>query len=84
MARLINLEEKVIVEFEYDVIQLIKGKSIFQALDFADNKTDIYDSKFDLALEMSNANIEILDDMVRVYNSEQEIFLDDNGKIITK
>ena len=80
----INLEEKVIVEFEYDVIQLIKGKSIFQAIDFEENETDIYDSKFDLALEMSNANIEILDDGVKVHNNEQEILLDNTGKIITK
>lgn len=80
----INLEEKVIVEFEYDVIQLIKGKSIFQALDFADNKTDIYDSKFDLALEMSNANIDILSNGIRVYNNERENYLDNNGKITTK
>ena len=72
------------VEFKYDLIQLIKGKSIFQARDFATDKTDIYDNQFDLALEISNANIEILDNMVRIYNNEQEIFLDDNGKIITK
>ena len=80
----IDLEENTVVEFNYDLIQLIKGKSIFQARDFATDKTDIYDNQFDLALEMSNANIEILDDMVRIYNSEQEIFLDDNGKVITK
>ena len=80
----IDIEENIVVEFNYDLIQLIKGKNIFQARDFTTDKTDIYDNKFDLALEMSNANIEILDDMVRVYNSEQEIFLDDNGKIITK
>ncbi len=80
----IDLEEKVIVEFKYDVIQLIKGKAIFQALDFADNKTDIYDSKFDLALEMSNANIDILSNGIRVYNNERENYLDNNGKITTK
>ncbi len=80
----IDLEENIVVDFNYDLIQLIKGKSIFQAMDFANNKTDIYDNRFDLALEMSNANIEILDDGIKIYNNEQEIFLDDNGKIITK
>ncbi len=80
----IDLEENIVVDFNYDLIQLIKGKSIFQAMDFTNNKTDIYDNKFDLALEMSNANIEILDDGIKIYNNEQEIFLDDNGKIITK
>ena len=80
----IDTEENIVVEFEYDVIQLVKGKSIFQAIDFETNKTDIYDNKFDLALEMSNANIEILDDGVKVKNNEQEILLDNNGKVITK
>lgn len=80
----IDTEENIVVEFNYDLIQLIKGKSIFQAIDFEKNETDIYDSKFDLALEMSNANIEILDDGVKVHNNEQEILLDNTGKIITK
>lgn len=80
----IDIDGNNVVEFKYDLIQLIKGKSIFQARDFATDKTDIYDNQFDLALEISNANIEILDDMVRIHNNEQEIFLDDNGKIITK
>ena len=81
---MIDLEENVIVEFNYDVIQLIKGKNIVQAIDFSTNKTDIYDNQFDLALEMTDANIELLDEGIRVYNDEQENFLDDNGKIITK
>lgn len=80
----IDTEENIVVEFNYDLIQLIKGKSIFQAIDFEKNETDIYDSKFDLALEMSNANIEILDYGVKVHNNEQEILLDNTGKIITK
>ena len=52
--------------------------------DFAIDKIDIYDNKFDLALEMSNANTEILDEGVRIYNNEKEILLDNNGKVITK
>lgn len=80
----IDLEENIVVEFNYDLIQLIKGKNIFQAREFSTEKTDIYDAQFDLALEMSNANIEILDEMVKIYNNEQETLLDNNGKIITK
>ena len=33
---------------------------------------------------MSNAQIEIQDNGVRIYNNEQETVLDNNGKIITK
>ena len=80
----IDTSENIVVEFNYDLIQLIKGKAIFQARDFETNKTDIYNDKFELVLAMNNANIEIRDDGVRVYNNEQEILLDNNGKIITK
>lgn len=80
----IDIDENIVVDFNYDLIQLIKGKYIFQARDFAIDKIDIYDNKFDLALEMSNANTEILDEGVRIYNNEKEILLDNNGKVITK
>ena len=80
----IDTDENIVVDFKYDLIQLIKGKSIFQARDFSTDKIDIYDNKFDLALEMSNANVEILDNGVKIYNNNQEILLDDTGKVITK
>lgn len=80
----IDINEKIVVDFNYDLIQPMKGKNIIQAIDFSTNKTDIYDNEFDLALEMYNVNIEIIDDGIRVYNDEQENFLDNNGKIITK
>ena len=52
--------------------------------EFSKVELDIYDNKFDLALEMSNANIDILEKGIKVYNNEQEIFLDNTGKVITK
>lgn len=79
----IDLEENIIIDFNYDMIQHLKGTSIFQARNFSTEKTDIYDREFDLALEMGNANIDILDEGVRVFNEEKEVFLDDNGKVIT-
>lgn len=80
----IDTDENIVVEFNYDLVQLIKGKHIFQAREFVNDKIDLYDNKFDLALEMSNANVEILEDGIKVFNNEQEILLDDNGKVITK
>ena len=81
---MIDLDEKVLIEFNYDLIQIVKGKNIIKAIDFNTNKTDIYDSQFDLALEMTDANIELLDDGIKVYNNEQENMLDNNGKYISK
>lgn len=81
---IIDLENNIIIDFKYDLIQLIKGKSIIKAIELDTNKTDFYDSQFDLALEMSDAKIEILENGVRIYNDEKEHFLDNSGKSITK
>lgn len=80
----IDIEGNIVIDFNYDLIQLIKGKHIIQAIEFGTNKTDFYDSQFDLALEISNANIEILEDSVKIYNNDIEHFLDNNGKSITE
>lgn len=80
----IDSEGNIVIDFNYDLIQLIKGKHIIQAIEFGTDKTDFYDSQFDLSLEISNANIEILEDGVKIYNNEIEHFLDNNGKSITR
>lgn len=80
----IDIDEKIVVETKYDLIQQIKGKNVIQGIDFSTNKTDIYDNEFDLALEISNANIELLEEEIKIYNNEQEVLLDNNGKFITE
>ena len=44
----------------------------------------LYEKKDIKEIKVGLFNIDILDDGVRIYNDEQQIFLDDNGKIITK
>jgi len=44
----IDLEENVILDFKYDVIQLVKEEKKLQAIDFATNNTDYYDEKISL------------------------------------
>lgn len=80
----IDLEENVIIDFKYDVIQLIKGMNALQSIDFATNNTSFYDKDFSLSTELVGANIEYLESGFKVYNNEQEILFDDNGKIVTE
>lgn len=40
---IIDLQENIIVDFKYDVIQVVKGENKLQAIDFENNKTDFYD-----------------------------------------
>lgn len=81
---IIDLEENVIIDFKYDVIQLIKGMSAIQAIDFATNNTAFYDKDFALTTELVGANIEYLESGFKVYNNENELLLDENGKIVTE
>lgn len=47
----IDLEENIILDFKYDVIQLVKGENKIQAIDFATNTTELYDEKINLIQE---------------------------------
>jgi len=48
---IIDLQENVIIDFKYDVIQLVKGENKLQAIDFTTNTTDYYDEKISLITE---------------------------------
>ena len=44
----IDLQENVVLDFKYDVIQLVKGEKTLQAIDFATNNTEYYDKNISL------------------------------------
>ena len=81
---IIDLQENVIIDFKYDVIQLIKGNKSVQAIDFATNFTTFFDNDFEMITEILNAEIEYLEKGFKIYNFENNegILLDNNGKII--
>ena len=81
---IIDLQEKVIIDFKYDVIQLIKGNNAVQAIDFATNLITFFDNDFEMITEILNAEIEYLEKGFKIYNFENNegILLDNNGKLI--
>ena len=82
---IIDTEGNIIVDFVYDLIQTVKNKDVIQTFNFENNMTYIYNKKIEKTLEMNNANIESNKDYIKVYNEEEEIYLDNNGdKIIKK
>ena len=83
---IIDLEENIKIPFNYDVIQVLKGKNVIQAIDFATNFSTFLDKDFYMITELMNANIEYYDYGFRVYNFEWEegLLLDNNGKLIKK
>lgn len=81
---IIDLQENNIIDFKYDVIQLVKGNKAVQAIDFSTNNIAFYDNEFSLSIELNEANIEYFDNGFKVYNNEKEILFNENGKIITE
>lgn len=79
---IIDEQENVIIEFKYDLIQTIKGKNIIQARNFESDMTEIYNNELNKILEIKNINIQILDDYSKIYNEEEEYYLDNNGNKI--
>ncbi len=79
---IIDEQENVIIEFKYDLIQTIKGKNIIQARNFESDMTEIYTNELNKILEIKNINIQILDDYSKIYNEEEEYYLDNNGNKI--
>ena len=45
---IIDLQENVVIDFKYDIIQLVKGEDKLQAIDFSTNTTEFYDEKISL------------------------------------
>ena len=48
---IMDLQENIIIDFKYDVIQLVKGENKLQAIDFTTNTIDYYDEKISLITE---------------------------------
>lgn len=78
----IDVDENIIIDFNYDLIQSIKDKNIIQAVNFENNVTEIYNNEVKNTLEMKNINIQTLERWVKVYNEEKEYYLDNNGNRI--
>lgn len=78
----IDVEENTIIDFNYELIQCIKDKNIIQAVNFESNITEIYNNEIKKTLEMKDINIQSLEKWIKVYNEEEEYYLDNNGNKI--
>lgn len=76
---IIDDKGNIIIEFNYDSIQTIKDKKIVQVRNFETEITQIYNSKLEKVIEMSDINIQSFDDYVKIYNDTEEYYLDNNG-----
>ena len=72
------------IDFEYDLIQQVKGKNIIQAEKKENKNVEFYGKNIEKAADMKSARVENKTGYIRIYNDKKEVFLDIDGKEITK
>ncbi len=78
----IDKENKVLVNCEYDLLQIIRNTKAYQAVNFETNTTYIFNNKFEKVIELQNATIDVENGKITVYNESNNYKLDNNGNII--
>jgi hypothetical protein len=73
-------KENVKIEIKYDSLQKIQGTDLLQSTKSADKSTQIFSKEMKLICEMKNANIEVQDEFVKLYNSEEKKYISKEGK----
>ena len=64
------------------MLQIIRNTNAYQAINFENNMTYIFNNKLEKTVEIENATINIEDEKIQVYNEEITYNLDINGNII--
>ena len=71
------------IEFNYNSIQAFKNVKLIQATITNENNTTIFDSNMQKVSELENASITQIGDFIKLYNGEEIIYINKDGKIIT-
>ena len=81
----IDKNNNVIVNFEYDVLSRIGDKQLLKAVDMDNSKdiTTIFSKTMENLVTLEHSSISIYDDYVEIYNKEKEIFIDNEGIVKT-
>ncbi len=78
----VDKNDNIIVDLQYDLVQKINDKCAIQTLNVNSKVTSIYSSNMEKSLELTNANISIEDEYIKVYSEYDLKYLDNNGNII--
>lgn len=82
---IINEKGEIIIDFDYDVIQKIKGKNLIQALNTETYVTEIYSKDLTLICSMENATLNNNnDDYIEIYNDDDNQYFDSDGNELSQ
>lgn len=77
---IINLQDKNVLNFEYDVVQVIKDTKIIQAIILDTNTVHLYNSNVERILNEKNINIYLENNYLKVSNEKIVKYFDKDGK----
>lgn len=75
----ININEEPVIEIKYDSIEQIEGTDYIVTKLSENNTTQLYNHKFDLLCEMTNAVIDKEENYIKLYNDTDTKYLDLEG-----
>lgn len=72
---------KEVIKYDYDVLQKIEGTDLIQGI--KNEKIDLIDKNMKKILTMKNAQIDIKENYIKIYNSEDRKYLQYDGKEVS-
>lgn len=72
---------KEVIKFDYDVLQKIEGTDLIQGI--KNENIDLIDKNMKKILTMKNAQIDIKENYIKIYNSEDRKYLKYDGKEVS-
>ncbi len=78
---IIDKNNNVIVNFEYDSLNRISDKNLIKAVDLKDNITTIFSENMEKVVTMQNMSMSVYDDYVECTNGEEMVFINNQGEI---
>ena len=72
---------KEVIKYDYDVLQKIEGTDLIQGI--KNENIDLIDKNMKKILTMKNAQIDIKENYIKIYNSEDRKYLQYDGKEVS-
>ncbi len=77
---IIDLNEKILIDFEYDIIQTINNTKIIQAIKLDENRVDLYNENLVKVASLDKATIFLESNYVKMTNENTVKYFDYQGK----
>lgn len=81
---IINTKGKELTNFKYTTISKISDTKLIKAEDMTNDTIEIYTEGIEQVAKLKNAQLDIKDTYLRLYNEETTIFIDTQGNIINE